>query len=85
MVYTRVSTAEQGKSGLGLEGQKRDIAIFLERFSEEPYEIIADVPTLIHWHGQIPPNEQDGVPDLPQPMLQPDETRSYDYEPLPGT
>ena len=44
-----------------------------------------DVPTLIHWHGQIPPNEQDGVPDLPQPMLQPDETRSYDYEPLPGT
>ncbi|MDH1269988.1 multicopper oxidase family protein [Rhizobium pusense] len=43
------------------------------------------VPTLIHWHGQIPPNEQDGVPDLPRPMLQPGETRSYDYEPLPGT
>ena len=30
-----------------------------------------DVPTLIHWHGQIPPNEQDGVPDVPRPMLQP--------------
>ena len=44
-----------------------------------------DVPTLIHWHGQIPPNEQDGVPDVPRPMLQPGETRSYDYEPLPGT
>ncbi|MFN7168280.1 MAG: multicopper oxidase family protein [Pannonibacter sp.] len=44
-----------------------------------------DVPTLIHWHGQVPPNEQDGVPDLPRPMLQPGETRSYDYEPLPGT
>ncbi|MFU0506346.1 multicopper oxidase family protein [Pseudaminobacter sp. NGMCC 1.201702] len=44
-----------------------------------------DAPTLIHWHGQIPPNEQDGVPDLPRPMLQPGETRSYDYEPLEGT
>jgi FtsP/CotA-like multicopper oxidase with cupredoxin domain len=42
-------------------------------------------PTLIHWHGQIPPNDQDGVPDLPMPMLQPGEMRSYDYAPLPGT
>lgn len=42
-------------------------------------------PTLIHWHGQIPPNDQDGVPDMPMPMLQPGETRSYDYAPLPGT
>ena len=30
-----------------------------------------DAPTIIHWHGQIPPNIQDGVPDLPMPMLQP--------------
>lgn len=30
-----------------------------------------DVETLIHWHGQIPPNEQDGVPDMPMPMLKP--------------
>jgi FtsP/CotA-like multicopper oxidase with cupredoxin domain len=43
------------------------------------------VSTLIHWHGQLPPNEQDGVPDIPMPMLQPGETRSYDFEPLPGT
>ncbi|MTH34348.1 multicopper oxidase domain-containing protein [Paracoccus limosus] len=42
-------------------------------------------PTLIHWHGQIPPNDQDGVPDLPRPLLQPGQTRSYDYAPLPGT
>ncbi|MFN3500474.1 MAG: multicopper oxidase domain-containing protein, partial [Pannonibacter indicus] len=28
-----------------------------------------DEPTLIHWHGQIPPNEQDGVPDMPLPAL----------------
>ena len=24
-----------------------------------------DVGTIIHWHGQIPPNAQDGVPDMP--------------------
>ena len=41
--------------------------------------------TIIHWHGQIPPNVQDGVPNLPMPLLQPGETRSYDYAPMPGT
>ncbi|MFH1517734.1 MAG: multicopper oxidase domain-containing protein, partial [Pseudomonadota bacterium] len=44
-----------------------------------------DVPTIIHWHGQIPPNPQDGVPDMPMPLLAPGETRSYDYETRPGT
>ncbi|TKW64781.1 MAG: copper oxidase [Paracoccus denitrificans] len=44
-----------------------------------------DVDTLIHWHGQIPPNAQDGVPDMPLPMLAPGETRAYDFAPLPGT
>ena len=42
-------------------------------------------PTIIHWHGQIPPNAQDGVPDLPMPMLQSGETRSYDFAARPGT
>ena len=42
-------------------------------------------PTLVHWHGQIPPNVQDGVPDIPMPMLKPGESRSYDFEPLAGT
>lgn len=41
--------------------------------------------TIIHWHGQIPPNAQDGVPGLPMPLLKPGETRSFDYAPLPGT
>lgn len=44
-----------------------------------------DVGTLIHWHGQIPPNAQDGVPDLPAPVLAPGEMRSYDFAPQPGT
>lgn len=44
-----------------------------------------DAPTIIHWHGQIPPNEQDGVPDAPMPALAPGETRDYDFVPMPGT
>jgi FtsP/CotA-like multicopper oxidase with cupredoxin domain len=44
-----------------------------------------DVGTIVHWHGQIPPNEQDGVPDMPMPLLEPGETRSYDFEAQPGT
>jgi FtsP/CotA-like multicopper oxidase with cupredoxin domain len=44
-----------------------------------------DVGTIIHWHGQIPPNAQDGVPNMPMPLLAPGETRSYDFETRPGT
>ena len=42
VIYRRVSTEDQGKSGLGLEAQKRDISLFLDNFSEEPFEVIGE-------------------------------------------
>ena len=41
VVYKRVSTTEQGKSGLGLGAQSRDIDIFLNTYSDQPYEVLA--------------------------------------------
>ena len=40
VLYLRVSSKEQGRSGLGLEAQERDIQLFLSNYADTPYEVL---------------------------------------------
>lgn len=42
VTYKRVSTAEQAKSGNGLQAQERDLQLYLGNYSEEPWEVIGE-------------------------------------------
>jgi DNA invertase Pin-like site-specific DNA recombinase len=57
VAYTRVSTADQGRSGLGLEAQQRDIDLFLTNYSEVPWEIVGQ-------YQDVQSGEDDARPQL---------------------
>lgn len=61
---------ENGKPGLTFAPGERFSVALSNRLKED---------TIIHWHGLTPPYEQDGVADNPLPMLNPGETRPYDF------
>lgn len=63
-------TGPGGRPGLVLD-QEQGFNVRLVNGLEEK--------TLIHWHGLTPPNALDGVPDVPAPMLEPGESRVYDF------
>ncbi|WBQ12451.1 recombinase family protein [Hyphomonadaceae bacterium BL14] len=58
VIYRRVSTEEQGRSGLGLEAQDRDIALFLETYAETPFEIIGEFTDVLSGKGDDRPQLQ---------------------------
>ena len=45
----------------------------------------AGTPTLVHWHGQLPPWTQDGFPWPQTPPIADGSVQAYDYAPIPGT
>lgn len=57
VTYRRVSTKEQGRSGLGLEAQDRDIQIFLDTYSDEPWEVVGEFL-------EVQSGSDDGRPEL---------------------
>src|SRR5208282_1651847 len=65
-----------GKSGLTLAPG--------ERFNVDLANT-TDVPTLIHWHGQIPPWREDGFPWPQTPAIPAGATQHYDFQAISGT
>ncbi len=63
-------TGPDGKQGLTFNAGD-DFDVSLENRLAEP--------TMIHWHGLTPPNEFDGVPDMPMPLLKAGEVRAYRF------
>jgi FtsP/CotA-like multicopper oxidase with cupredoxin domain len=74
----KVYGLEQPDGTSGIVAEAGQFRVSLENHSE--------APTLVHWHGLLPPYGQDGVPDLPQPLLPAGASYEYDF-PLktPGT
>lgn len=64
-----------GRSGLVLDPAARFRVDLSNNLNEE---------TIVHWHGQIPPNVMDGVSNT-NPMIAPGTSRSFDFMPRSGT
>lgn len=65
-----------GKSGLIVRADEAAPFTLRNALSEE---------TLLHWHGQTPPQAQDGVPGLSQAPLAAGQSFTYDFPLRPGT
>lgn len=61
VIYKRVSTAEQGRSGLGLDAQTRDISLFLQNYAEEPWELAGEFVEVESGAGSDRPELQKAV------------------------
>jgi len=60
----------------------------IESMVNRPFHVVLEnkltVPTAIHWHGLHPPNNEDGVPGVTQPVIRPGSSSSYDFPLVPS-
>lgn len=61
ITYKRVSTAGQGKSGLGLEAQERDISLFLSNYTQGPFEVLAEFTAVVSGSVEKPTELQEAI------------------------
>lgn len=54
----------------------------------QPFQVTLEnqlaVPTAIHWHGLHPPNNEDGVPGVTQPVIRPNASDFYNFPVQPA-
>jgi FtsP/CotA-like multicopper oxidase with cupredoxin domain len=72
---------------LGLRQPDGTRGLFLDPGERFQVELVNGLkkPTIVHWHGQVPPPDQDGVSQFGVPELEPGERRAYDFAARPGT
>lgn len=60
----------------------------LESVYNQPFRVVLEnklaEPTAIHWHGLYPPNSEDGVPGVTQPVIRPNESLFYNFPVIPA-
>lgn len=60
----------------------------LESAVNQPFRVVLEnklsLPTAIHWHGLHPPNNEDGVPGVTQPVIRPGESTLYEFPLTPS-
>ena len=70
--------------GLEQAGGKQGLSFVVN----QPFDVLLEnklpVPTAIHWHGLHPPNNQDGVPGLTQPVIAPNASFLYNFPVKPA-
>jgi FtsP/CotA-like multicopper oxidase with cupredoxin domain len=85
---TKRSIEVNGKAATMMGLQQSDGKHGLSLAVNAPFDVLLEnklpVPTAIHWHGLHPPNNQDGVPGLTQPVIAPGASAKYNFRTIPS-
>jgi len=93
---TSATTIRATKRTLEINGKAADVMGLLQpngtqgisSVVNDPFQVTLDnqlpVPTAIHWHGLHPPNNQDGVPGVTQPVIRPGAATFYNFPVQPA-
>ena len=93
---SQATTIRATKRTLEINGKAADVMGLLQANSTQgmtsvvgnPFQVTLDnqltVPTAIHWHGLHPPNNEDGVPGVTQPVLRSGASTFYNFPIQPG-
>ena len=77
-----------GKSATVMGLQQPNGTQGLEAMVNQSFRVVLEnkltVPTAIHWHGLHPPNNEDGVPGVTQPVIRPNESSFYNFPVVPA-